>query len=339
MTLAWGIAASGRIARTVGRIIAEHPDMRVAAVGSRSGQRANALAAELGAPAWYGSYKEMVEDPAVQAVYVATSHAQHRAVVELALAAGRGILCEKPLTALLADTERLVAIAQQRGVFLMEGMWTRFNPLVRRLKDLVDAGDLGEIRSIRAAFGFEAPYDAQARLWNPALGGGALLDIGVYAVDFAHLLLGPAEQVTATGSLAPTGVDAEAAVTLGWTGGAQAFLEVSLRGHLPGTAVITGSAGHAELGPSFHAPTRLVVERTGAAAETWTVPDRDAGFVGELEEVARCLSRGRAGSEIHPLSATLATMRVLEQARLQIGPGTVGGDPPPDTITAGRAGH
>lgn len=318
MTLAWGIAATGGIARTVGRIIAGHPDMRVAAVGSRSGQRARAFAAELEAPASYGSYSEMVEDPAVQAVYVATPHAQHAGVAELALSAGRGVLCEKPLTASLADTQRLVAFAQQRGVFLMEAMWTRFNPLVRRLKDLVDAGALGEIRTIRASFGFVAPYDAQSRLWNPALGGGALLDIGVYPVDLAHLLLGPPAQVTATGSLAPTGVDAEATVTLGWEGGAQALLETSFRVPLPGTAVIVGSAGHAELGPSFHAPTRLVVECGGAGPETWTVPDRNAGFIGELDEVARCLAEGRLDSEVHPLSATLATMRVLEQARRQI---------------------
>jgi len=337
MTLAWGIAGSGHIARTVGRIIADRPGMRIAVVGSRSAQRAKALAADLGAPTSYGSYQEMVGDSEVQAVYVATPHPQHAAVAELALAAGRAVLCEKPLTASLADTQRLVAFAQQRGVFLMEAMWTRFNPLVRRLKDLVDAGALGEIRTIQAAFGFAAPFDAQARLWNPALGGGSLLDIGVYPVDFANLLLGPPAEVSARGSLAPTGVDAEATVTLGWDGGARAVLETSFRTQLPGTAVIVGTGGQAELGPAFHAPTRLDVDRGGSGRKTWRLPDRNAGFIGELDEVARCLAQGRPGSEVHPLSATLATMRVLEQARLQIASLPAGGGPPRITTTGSPA--
>jgi predicted dehydrogenase len=313
MTLSWGIAATGRIAQAVGAVIASHSEMRVAAVGSRDLQRAQVLAAELGAPRAYGSYAGLVEDPEVQAVYVATPHARHAEVVELALAAGRAVLCEKPLTHSLAETERLVALATDRGVFLMEGMWMRFNPLVRLLQARL--GDLGQVRSIHASFGFAAPFDPQGRLWNRDLGGGALLDLGVYTVDFARLLLGDPDRVEATGSLASTGVDAEQTLHLSWAGGAQALLDTSLLARLPGTALVVGTRGTAELSPSFHAPMRVRFEVTGSEPDEHQVEQRTAGFLGELEEVARCLVHGRTQSDVMPLAESVATMRVLDQAR------------------------
>ncbi len=318
MTLSWGIAATGRIARTVGLVIAAHPRMQVAAVGSRDADRAAVLAADLDAPASYGSYEELVVDPAVQAVYVATPHAQHAAVVELALSAGKAVLCEKPMTAALEETERLAALARTSGVFLMEGMWMRFNPLVRRLHDLVRDGGLGVPRALHASFGFAAEQDPTGRLWDPALGGGALLDLGVYTVDLARLLLGDPVQVTARGSLAATGVDAESTLLITGAGGAQAVLSQSLLTGLPGTALVVGSSGWAELAPSFHAPTRLVVQRSGAEPEVHEIRDREAGFVGELEEVERCLAEGRPESDVMPLSASTGTAAVLAEARRQL---------------------
>jgi predicted dehydrogenase len=314
MTLSWGIAATGRIARTVGSVIAAHPDMRVAAVGSRSLERAAGLAAELGEARSYGSYEELVQDPEVQAVYVATPHAQHADVVEVALRAGRAVLCEKPLTASLAETERLTALAHETGTFLMEAMWMRFNPLVQRLAETVRSGGLGEIRSVHASFGFVAPFDATARLWDPQLGGGALLDLGVYPIDLARLLLGDPALVACTGSMATSGVDAEATVQLGWHGGAGALLDISLVAALPGTALVIGTRGYAELSPTFHAPTQLVVRVDGGSEVVHDVPHRDVGFVGEIEEVARCVAAGRGESEVLPLTETIATMRVIDEA-------------------------
>ena len=316
MSLGWGIAATGRIARQVGGIIAAEPGMHVAAVGSRSVERAGHLAGELGGRT-HGSYADLVADPAVQAVYVTTPHALHAEVVELALAAGKPVLCEKPLTHTLAETERLVALAADAGTFLMEALWTRFNPLVQQLVALVRAGELGQIRSLSAAFGFVAAYDGSARLWNPTLGGGALLDVGVYPVDLARQLLGEPMSVHACGGLAPTGVDSDAGLLLGFAGGARALLEASLVHAPPAAAVVTGTAGRAVLGPAFHAPMSLVVEIDGQRVEH-TQPDRCAGYRAELREVARCVAEGRTQSDVAPLADTVRTMRVLAEARRQL---------------------
>jgi len=298
----------------VGTVIAQHPDMHVAAVGSRDRDRAVALAHELGAQGAHGSYAALVDDPSVDAVYVATPHPQHAAVVEAALQAGRAVLCEKPLTAGLAETERLLDVASSSGGFLMEAVWMRFNPLVQRLADLVARGELGEIRSLTATFGFRAPYDPTGRLWAPGLGGGALLDLGIYTVDLAQLLLGTPTLVEARGSCAPTGVDAESSLLLSFTDGARALLAQSLVADLPGTAEVVGRRGWARLGPAFHAATELVVQ-TDAGRSQDTIGDARAGYVGELEEVARCRAAGLAESPRMPHSASLADMRVLDQAR------------------------
>jgi predicted dehydrogenase len=318
MTLSWGIAATGRIARTVGTLLLQHPTMRVAAVGSRDLSRAADLAADLAAPAAYGSYAELVHDPAVEAVYVATPHAQHAEVVEIALAAGKAVLCEKPLTHDLGESTRLAELALSTGTFLMEAMWTRFNPLVQQLRQTVLDGTLGEIRSIHASFGFPAPFDPAGRLWDRSRGGGALLDLGVYTVDFARLLLGTPSLVSAHGSLAATGVDAEESLILQWESGATALLDTSLLALLPNTATVIGTGGTAELSPSFHAPTTLRVVRPGRDPEEHRITDRSAGMVGELEEVAQCLAEGRGQSTVMPLEESLATMRVLDEARRQL---------------------
>lgn len=316
MTLAWGIAGTGRIARDVGRVLAA--EASVVAVGSRDEGRAHALADELGAGSAHGSYAALVADPAVQAVYVATPHTGHAEVASAALRAGKPVLCEKPMTAQLADTEALVALAAQTQCFLMEAVWMRFNPLVQQLAELVHGGALGEVRALRASFGFAAPYDPAGRLWDPALGGGALLDVGVYAVDLARLLLGDPDDVQARGSLAPTGVDAEATLAASWPSGARALLDCSLTTDLPGTAVVVGSRGWASIGPAFHAPTLLRVSTGGDVVEHEN-PEREAGFVGEVEEVARCVAAGRVESDVMPLGESVGTARVLDGARAQLG--------------------
>lgn len=314
----WGIAATGGIARAVGAVIAREPGMRVAAVGSRDSGRAQALADTLGAPSAYGSYAELVRDPGVDAVYIATPHAQHRAVAELAFAAGKPVLCEKPLAATLADATAMVEQAQAAQVFLMEAMWMRFNPLIRRVQDIIGDGRLGDLRTINASFGFPMPYDPTARLWDPAQGGGALLDLGVYPVALAHLLLGEPEATHVTGSLADNGVDADAALMMTWPGGARALLETSLVNLTPMTATISGTKGMVTIDAPFHAATHVTV-RTGPTPEEHRIDTPDEAFAAELREVRDLVGQGATESPVMPLDATLAVMRLLEDARVRLG--------------------
>ncbi|WP_217369834.1 Gfo/Idh/MocA family protein [Nonomuraea antri] len=314
--LAWGIAATGGIARTVGAAIVAEPGMRVAAVGSRDLGRAAALAAELGAPAAYGSYAELCADPSVDAVYVATPHAQHLEVAAAAIAAGKAVLCEKPLAATVADAELMVKLAREAGVFLMEAMWMRFNPLIRML-----AADprFGEIRSVHASFGFTAPYDPAHRLWAPELGGGALLDLGIYPFGLAQLLLGMPAEMRVTGSLAPSGVDAEAAGVLAYPGGRWALVETSLRGDYPNRASVVGTHLRADIEAPFWAPERMVLSGPGLERpEEHVLDPADNGYAGELREVRDALAAGRTESAVMPLDESLAMMGLLADARRQI---------------------
>ncbi|MET7462860.1 Gfo/Idh/MocA family oxidoreductase [Nonomuraea sp. NPDC005501] len=313
--LAWGIAATGGIARTVGAVIAAETGMRVAAVGSRDLGRAAALAAELGAESAYGSYAELCADPAVDAVYVATPHAQHLAVAEAAIAAGKAVLCEKPLAASLADAQRMVRLAREAGVFLMEAMWMRFNPLIRRV-----AADprFGEIRSVQASFGFALPFDPAHRLWAPELGGGALLDLGIYPFGLAQLLLGAPSEVRMTGCLAPSGVDAEAGGVLVYPGGRRALVEASLLASFPNSAHVVGTGMRAEIQAPFWAPNRVVLSGASMATEVHDLDPADNGYAGELREVRDALAEGRTESEIMPLDESLAMAGLLEDARSQL---------------------
>ncbi|GAA2844102.1 Gfo/Idh/MocA family protein [Nonomuraea rubra] len=311
----WGIAATGGIARTVGAAIAAEPGMRVAAVGSRNLARAQALAATLEAESAYGSYEQLCADPAVDAIYVATPHAQHLQVAELAIAAGKAVLCEKPLAATVDDAEKMVRLAREAGVFLMEAMWMRFNPLVRRL-----AADprFGEIRSVQATFGFAAPYDPAHRLWAPELGGGALLDLGIYPFGLAQLLLGMPADLRITGSLAPSGVDAEAAGVLLYPGGRHALVATSLLGNYPNTACVVGTQMRADLQTPFWAPQRIVLTGPSMEPEEHVLDPADNGYAGELREVRAATAEGRTESSIMPLDESLAMLGLLADARRQI---------------------
>jgi predicted dehydrogenase len=310
----WGIAATGGIARTVGAAIAAEPGMRVAAVGSRSLARAQALAATLEAESAYGSYEQLCADPGVDAIYVATPHAQHLQVAELAIAAGKAVLCEKPLAATVDDAEKMVRLAREAGVFLMEAMWMRFNPLVQRI-----AGDprFGELRSVQASFGFAAPYDRAHRLWAPELGGGALLDLGIYPFGLAQLLLGMPADLRITGSLAPSGVDAEAAGVLLYPGGRHALVATSLLGNYPNTACVVGTRMRADLQAPFWAPQRIVLTGPSMEPEEHVLDPADNGYAGELREVRAATAEGRTESSIMPLDESLAMLGLLADARRQ----------------------
>lgn len=322
-TIGWGVVSTGNIAHTVTGDLALLENSRLAAVSSRELPRAEAFAHEFGADNAYSDVETLLADSAVDVVYVATPHAQHGPIVQMAIEAGKAVLCEKAFTTSLAETEKLADLARDRGVFCMEALWTRFNPLIVKLREMIDSGAVGEVRSISAELGFVAPGESDHRLWDPALGGGALLDVGIYPVAFAQMLLGAPANVTVTGSLTERGVDAEAGMMLRWDGGARAHLEASLVSPVSGGAVILGTRGRVELPPRFHAPALMryvhTPERGVEEPELHEGSREGRGYVPMLREVAQAVRDGRTECAEMPLSDTVEIMRVLDQGLRDLG--------------------
>ncbi len=318
-TVRWGVVGPGRIASKVAPDFAHVPGAELAAVASRSAERAAAFAAEHGIDRVHGSYADIVADPGVDVLYIATPHPQHLAVTLAALRAGKAVLVEKAFTVTPAATRQIAAVAAQTGVFAMEGMWTRFQPAVVRLRELIADGAIGEVRSVTADLGVRQPVDPDDRFFDPAIGGGALFDLGVYPISFAQMLLGDPESVTATGTLAATGVDAEESVLLGFPDGRTATLFCSLRCATPGQARVFGHAGWIDVLPRFHHPETIVLHRAGRDPETITLPPVGGGYSHELIEVTECLAAGHRESAVMPLADTVAVQDVMAAVADQLG--------------------
>jgi predicted dehydrogenase len=318
-SLRWAIAGTGQIAGSVAPDFAHVPDAELAAVGSRSSSRAEAFARAHGIPRAHGSYRELLADPDVDVVYIATPHPQHHALALGALRAGKAVLVEKAFTATLAGAEEVVAEARRQGVFAMEAMWTRFQPAVVRLRELVAQGAIGEVVGVQVDLGIDKPFDPTHRLFAAELGGGALLDLGVYVVSLAQMLLGAPDEMAVTGALEPNGVEASASLLLGWEDGRSAALMTSLHCPMPGAARVFGTEGFLELPPRFHHPTRLLLHREGREPEAFELPPVGRGYTHELVEVTRCVQEGRTESAVMPLDDTLAVMAVLDEAGARLG--------------------
>ena len=319
MTVRWGVVGPGRIADRVVRDLPHVPDAVVTAVASRSEERAAAFAAEHGIERAHGSYRAVVDDPDVDALYVATPHPQHRAVTLAAIRAGKAVLVEKAFTVTPEATREIVDLARERGVFVMEAMWTRFQPAVVRLRELLADGAIGEVQSVQADLGAQHSTDPADRFYNPDTGGGALFDVGVYPISFAQMVLGTPETVAAHGVLAATGVDVEEAVLLGYPDGRSASLLASLRCATPGAARVVGTGGWIEVPPRFHHPRSLVLVRHGHEPETITAPPRGAGYSHELVEVTECVAAGRTESAVIPLADTVAVQEIMGEVAARIG--------------------
>jgi predicted dehydrogenase len=260
-----------------------------------------------------------MNDPDVDAVYISTPHPQHHAIALAAIAAGKAVLVEKTFTATVAGAEQIIAAAHRREVFAMEAMWTRFQPAIVAARALVDDGAIGEVRQVQADLGVDRPYDPADRLFDPAQGGGGMLDLGVYVVSFAQYFLGAPDRLAVTGSLTPTGVDAEAGLLLGYDDGRVATLLISLNHQTPGAARIHGTKGWIDVPPRFHHPHRIVLQRSGHEPETIVRPPLGTGYSHELIEVTEALRAGRTESMIMPLSDTLAVQRILNEACEKLG--------------------
>jgi predicted dehydrogenase len=315
----WGFLGAGRIAEQVGRDLIATPDNELVAIGARSASRASDLATRLGVDARsYGSYDELVTDADVDVVYIATTHSHHHEHALLALRAGKPVLVEKAFTLTASDAREVIAEAQAQDLFCMEAMWTRTNPLVRQAQDLVNAGEIGTVLSVTADHGQQFPYDPNGRLFAMDLGGGALLDLGVYSVTAGWLFLGRPDAVVATGELSPTGSDLTTAMQWSFGDGRFAHLSCTTRSQTPTTAIVVGTDGWLRFEGPFYNPPRMVVSTDGDE-RTIERGDNPHPYGHEVAEVARCLRAGVLESDRMTWADTIAVMELMDDVRRQVG--------------------
>lgn len=330
----WAIVGPGRIAHRFAEAVHRLPGTHLAVVQGRDAGRVQAFAAGWsrdGAPPVRATadLAEALALPGVDGVYVATPHAFHGGGVRAALEAGKAVLCEKPLVPSRAQAEPLVALARERGVFLMEAMWTRLLPLYGRMAGWLAGGDgsaIGALRGLQSSFCFPAPFEAASRLYDPALAGGALLDIGVYNLAVTrwalHAALGHCPEPTGWhvgGRLAPTGVDERVWATLEFAGGVTSQFTCGLDGAADNSLRLLGARGHVVVPRTFWEGTEALLQRDGQAPETVQAPFDINGFEYEVQEAVRCARAGLVESPAMPHAETLATLGWMDTIRARLG--------------------
>ena len=317
----WGILGAGGIARMFARAVQHHTVSTIAAVGSRSKTKALSFAHDFHIPTAYGSYEELVNSDQVDAIYVASPHSHHREHALLALGAGKPILVEKAFTRNTAEALEIFSAAQRANLFAMEAMWTRFLPATAIVHEIIASGQIGDVISVLADHGQKLDHDPAGRLLNPALAGGALLDLGVYPVAYAHDLLGAPTRTAVLGQLTETGVDGQASLVLEYPGKQQAALHTTLWAKTATTAVIAGTKAWIEVPGDFYCPASVRLHLPdGLTKEISTgFPPGHAGLAFEAAEVARCLADGEIQSGRNPWRDTLEVMSILDEARRAVG--------------------
>ena len=352
-TIRWGILGTGFIARRFAEGLGHAPGAELLAVGSRTRTSAQAFAAELGARRAYGSYEGLVADRDVDVVYIATPSNLHRENALLCFDRGKAVLCEKPFTLDADEARSVVGVARRKRLFCMEAMWMRFSPLMMEAEAILRRGALGDLRMVSAQLGLSFEPSPAHRVFRPELGGGALLDLGVYPISLAHKLLGRPTRIVSDTVLGPTGVDEQVSAILGFPGGRQAIVSASLRNRTTNEAVLMGTHGtmrlHAPLyqpevlsfaraplegaAPAGRAPcsahlgrfaqhpfVRDITSRV-AALRARSIARRTAGngYNHEAIEVMRCLREGALESRIMPLDETVAVLETMDTIRGQLG--------------------
>jgi predicted dehydrogenase len=331
-TVRWGVAATGGIAVRFMEGMQLVDDGVVAAVGSRTLDRAVAFADRFGIPGRHGSLDELAADPDLDVVYVASPHSAHEADTVRLLEAGKHVLCEKPLALNAGQAQRMADTARANGMFLMEAIWSRFLPAYQRLGELLAAGRIGTPLMVEASFGFTRPVTPEHRLFDLALGGGSLLDLGIYPVQLCSLVFGAPDRVAAVGHLGSTGVDERVAAVLHHRAGGLGIVQTAITAPLACEARISGSEGWVRLPAFMHCPQQLLVGGQ-RGDEVVDAPFEGDGIRFQVHEVHRCLREGLGESPVVPLAETVEMARTLDEVRRQIGlryPGEQAGDVTPD---------
>jgi len=317
-TIHWGIIGAGSIAHRFADGLATVPGAALHAVGSRTQEKADEFADKHGAPKRYASYEALAEDPDVQVVYIATPHPQHKDAALLCLNHGKSVLLEKPFTVNAKEAAEVIDLARSKDLFVMEAMWARFFPGMVKVRELIAAGTIGEVRMLQADFGFRTGVDPAGRLFDLALAGGGLLDVGVYPISLASMIFGTPTDVSGLAQIGETGVDEMAAVTLKYGGGQLASVVTGVRINTPSEATLFGTDGSIKLHSPFWNVSKLTVN-AGGKSEELAVPYENGGFNYEVQEVMDCLRAGKNESAVMPLDETLSIMQTMDTLRAQWG--------------------
>ncbi len=329
-TVRWGVLGPGGISTGFAEAMQLVDGGTIVAVASRSAERADAFADRFGIARHYDSYEAIADDPEVDAVYVGTPHSRHLVDTLMALEAGKHVLCEKPLALHAGDAARMVAAARARRLFLMEAIWSRFLPAYVALGDVLASGRIGQPVVVEADFGFHRPFDPTHRLFDPELGGGGLLDLGIYPLQLCSLVLGPPDDIAAEGVIGDSGVDELVAAVLHHPSGTLGVIKAGLRANLSCTARISGSEGSIRLPAFMHCPTSITVN-SPAGEERIDGSYEGNGLRFEIAEVHRCLAAGLTESPTMTLDETIRLARTMDEIRAQIGlvyPGEQAGEGP-----------
>ncbi|HRQ38992.1 MAG TPA: Gfo/Idh/MocA family oxidoreductase [Chloroflexota bacterium] len=318
-TIRWGILGTGVIARKFADGLAVLPDAVLTAVGSREERTAAAFATQYHVPRAHASYEALAQDPDVDVIYVATPHVFHLENSLLCLQHGKAVLCEKPFTMNRQQAEAIFALAEAKGLFVMEAMWTYFLPAVTMVRQLLQDGVIGEVRMLTADFGYRAMIDPYGRHFSPALGGGALLDVGIYPLALAHMLFGAPTQITSMAHLGETGVDEQAGIILGYKNGELALLHTAVRTETVQEAVIMGTDGRIKIHFPWWQPTHLTLTQPGQANQEIAAPFTGNGYNYEATAVMDCLRTGKTQHPLMPWSTTLALQETMDTIRAQWG--------------------
>jgi predicted dehydrogenase len=309
----WGIIGTGQIAKIFAADIPYAGNAELKAVGSRNQANADAFGDRFNVPNRYGNYQDLANDPEVDVVYVATPHPAHHDAVIMCLEAGKHVLCEKSFAMNAAEAREMIDAAKKNNRFLMEAMWTRFRPLMYKVREIVSSGEIGEVQFLTANIGWTATFDPEFRLYAPELGGGGLLDAGIYPLSFASMILGKPDQVQSVATLGETNVDENAMIAMHFPSGAVASVGVTIRSSPVSLGMICGTKGTILIDHDWHRPTTFSLRKPGQEPQffDYTLPE-GVGYQFQMNEVERCLREGLTESDVMPLEETLWLVEIME---------------------------
>jgi len=315
----WGIIGTGNIAHQFARALRVLPDAELVAVASRTRESADRFGGEFDVLHRHIGVEALADDPAVDVVYVATPNVLHAAETLACLDRGKHVLCEKPFALNAAEARSMVGRARQQGRFLMEAMWTQFFPAMAEIRRLLRSDAIGEVRLVQSSLCIRHDPAAGERLLDPKLGGGSLLDVGVYTLALAHMVYGgPPSRVSGLARKRSTGVDEQAAVLLGFAGGGMSVSTCAVDTETLHEAYIYGSTGYIHIPHMFWHPDRFILTRGGRSQES-PFDRLGNGYTYEILEVMHCLRRGALESAVVPLSVSIEVMETMDELRRQWG--------------------